>query len=95
MTEKNSRAAGLIRLHQVLWYAIFIFFLIVCVMYPFNPDLSARISFWGVLLIVVGTVARIIVLSELFRRSRRTGLWLLCGLLLLVMIGTIFLKYLD
>lgn len=95
MTNERLSTAGLIRLHRVLWYSIFVCFLAVCVLWPFNPELAVRISFWGVILIVVGTVVRIVVLSELFRRARRFGLWSLCAVLLLVMVGTIFLKYLD
>ncbi len=94
MTPDRFETGGLIRLHQILWYGIFVFFLVVCLLYPFNPDLAARISFWGVIAIVIGTVARILVLSEIFRRARRFGLWSLCGVLLLVLVGTIFLKYL-
>jgi len=95
MTGRRIPTGGLIRLHQILWYTIFVFFLAVCALYPFDSDLSARIAFWGVILIVAGTVVRIVVLSELFRRARRPGLWALCGVLLVVLIGTIFLKYLD
>ena len=93
MTQERFQTGGLIRLHQILWYGIFVFFLAVCMVYPFDPNLAAQVTFWGVVLIVVGTVVRIVVLSELFRRSRRYGLWSLCGVLLLVLIGTIFLKY--
>jgi len=93
MTREKFQTDGLIRLHQILWYGIFVFFLAVCIVYPIDPDLAARASFWGVILIVIGTVVRILVLSELFRRSRRYDLWSLCGVLLIVLIGTIFLKY--
>ncbi len=95
MTTRQFQTGGLIRLQQILWYGIFVFFLAVSVIYLLDPQLAAQISFWGVVLIVLGTVARILVLSELFRRARCYGLWSLCGVLLLVLIGTIFLKYLD
>jgi hypothetical protein len=95
MNRERFQSGGLIRLHQVLWYAIFVFFFIVCLVYAFDSELSARIAFWGVILIIAGTVARVIVLSELFRRSHRYGLWSLCGVLLLVLIGTILLRFVD
>ena len=93
MTPEKFQTRSLVRLHQLLWYGIFVFFLAVCIVYPFDPDLAAGITFWGVILVVVGTVVRIVVLSEMFRRARRLGLWSLCGVLLLVLIGTIFLRY--
>ena len=95
MTPAKIPTAGLIRLQQILWYSVFALFLVICVLYPFDLQLSAQIAFWGVILIVVGTAVRIIFLSELFRRAGRTGLWTLCGILLLVLIGTILLKYLN
>ena len=94
MTENKFQTGGLIRLHQILWYGVFIWFLAVCILYPFNSELATKLSFWGVMLIVAGTVVRVVVLSEVFRRARRTGLYALCGVLLLVLAGTIFLRYL-
>jgi hypothetical protein len=78
---------------RVTWYLLFGWFVIACAMYPFNRELGADISFWGVLMVVAATFLRIGHLSEMYRRSGRKALWLLTWALVLVLIATVVAAY--
>ena len=85
--------SGLLRLHKAFWYLVMAWFAVVCVFFPINADLATEFAFWGVVFVLLMNVARLLFLTELFRRAgQRRYVWL--GLLLLfVLCATILYKY--
>ncbi len=95
MTDTELKCDGLTRFQIGLWYAVLAWFGLVCLVHLFDAALARAISFWGVGFVVVMTVARIVYLSELFRRAGRRGSWLLTYVLILVLALTLLLEYLT
>ena len=94
MNRPAIPTTGLFRFQRIFWYAVLIWFAAVCVAFPLHPEPAADISYWGVIFVLIMTGVRIVFLTELFRRARRTRFMLLGWLLLAVLALTVLYKFL-
>ena len=93
MSTPTIPTGGLLRLHKAFWYAVMAWFAVVSILFPLRAELATEVAFWGVVFVLLMNVARLLFLTELFRRAgQRRYVWL--GLLLLaVLCATILYKY--
>jgi len=90
--ENGFSIRPLIVLHGVLWYLFLCWFLLVTVLCLTGERVAGELAYWGIILILAGTAARLFLTAELFRRSALYRYWLLSYMVLLILLSTIILK---
>lgn len=81
MTAPESNRKILVRLHTGLFYFLIVWFLSVSVIFIFEADLARELSYWGIILVIAGTIVRLLTMAAQFFKLRQTRYWLLCGLI--------------
>ena len=92
MKERYFHASLLAAIQTVAWYVFLAYFTIVTVLYMLRIPLANHLAAWGIILILIGTSIEIVVMAEQFRLARFYRYWLLCYTLILVLLGTVWLK---
>ncbi len=93
MRENRLSARPLIVLQRALRYLFFIWFLIVTALSLTGNTVATELAFWGIIIVLVGTITRLLLTAELFRRSALYRHWLLSYILLVILLSTVILKY--
>lgn len=92
MRERYFHVSTLVRLQAVSWYLFALWFGAVTIMFCAEWPAAADLAFWGVVMILAVVAVIVVLIAELFRRSRLYRYWLLAYMLLVILLSTVVLK---
>jgi hypothetical protein len=90
--ERYFRIKVLTRLQSIAWYVFLSLFLSATALFFFESPAANRVAYWGLVVILGFTLAKIIILGEQFRAARLYRFWLLSYLLVVILLSTALLK---
>ncbi|HUV29789.1 MAG TPA: hypothetical protein VMY05_01670 [Acidobacteriota bacterium] len=91
MKDRVLDLGVLVVVQRVMWYLFLVWFLTTTLLSVLGWPISADLSRWGIIIVLLATLTRLIVLSEMFRRSAFYRYWLLCFMLAALLLSTIVL----
>lgn len=94
MKEKYFNILTILKIQRFSWYFALGYFAVVSVMYFANSAQVVVFSRLGVIYLLAMTILKLFVLAEQFRSVRLYRFWLLSYALVLILISTVFLRYL-
>ncbi len=83
----------LINFQKWFWRFIFIYFVITTLVLTFNRTLADEITFWGIILLLLGTLIKLIIFIINFQKIKLYRFSLLSYLLIFILASTVILKY--
>ena len=84
----------LVRLQRYTWLFFVGYFVLVGILSFFNVNVATTLTFWGIILLLVVTIMKLIVIAEQFRIARLYRFKTLSYLLILVLLLIVVFKYL-
>ena len=93
MTETNFQTAALIRLQRFSWYFALAYFGLVAFMVAVGFEGAVEFARYGVIYVLLVTVAKLFIMAHQFRKVRMNRLVILCYALVLILGSTILLRY--
>lgn len=92
MRERYFQVSTLVRLQALSWYLFGLWFGAATIMFCVELPLAADLAFWGVITVLAVVAVIVVLIAELFRRSRLYRYWLLSYMLLVILLSTVILK---
>lgn len=92
LPQPNMRP--LILVQRTLWYVILVWFAAATLFSFLGLHLGKELAFLGIILVLAATLARLIFLSEFFRRAALFRNWLLTFLLAMILFTAVLVKFL-
>ncbi|MEA1981436.1 MAG: hypothetical protein U9N54_10740 [candidate division Zixibacteria bacterium] len=83
----------LIKFQRWFWRITFIYFLINTLILTFNSTLAGEITFWGIILLLLGTLIKLIIFIINFQKIKQYRFSILSYLLIFILASTVILKY--
>jgi hypothetical protein len=80
------------RLQRLSWFLFLVLFLSAAVLSAWGYDAAERVAFWGVVVILTLTVAKLLLLAEQFRTARLYRCSLLSYLLVFILISLLMMR---
>ncbi len=93
MNSEQPDLGMLVKLQSTLWYIFIIYYSAVTAIYFFDSSLAESLTYIGIMAIIGATLLRVIALSETFRRSNHPKYMMLSYLLFVIMLSSIFIKF--
>lgn len=93
MNNSGFNTGLLIRLQRLARNLFLVYFAAVILASYLGLGLSSQMAVWGIVLILVATVAKLLVMAEQFRMIGIVRIWMLGYALLLVLLSTVILEY--
>ncbi|MCK4573088.1 MAG: hypothetical protein KAU36_01900 [candidate division Zixibacteria bacterium] len=93
MSRQNFETATLIKLQQVSWYLALAWFGLIAVMIFAGVEGAVLFAKYGVVYVLVVTVAKLFIMAHEFRKVKMTRFFILCCVLVVVLLSTILLRY--
>lgn len=93
MNNSGFNTGLLIRLQRLARNLFLVYFAAVILASYLGLGLSSQMAVWGIVLILVATVAKLLVMAEQFRKIGIVRIWMLGYALLLVLLSTVILEY--
>jgi hypothetical protein len=94
VTEPKGRLATLVTFDHWSWVFFIVWFGAVTVLTATNSPISQRAAYWGIVLVIINNFARLLLLSDHFRITRKMNYWRLSLVLVVILLGSIVLQYL-
>ncbi|UCD64310.1 MAG: hypothetical protein JSW34_02400 [Candidatus Zixiibacteriota bacterium] len=94
MREKIFKVDTLIRLQQVIWYIILMYFAALAALFMLDFEGVLELAGYGIIFIIATTALRLVVMAEEFRKSGLRRFWALSYLLILILAGIVIGDYL-
>ncbi len=94
MTEKYFEVGILIKIQQITWYLVMVYFATIFVLFMLDFEGAFELARYGIIIIIGATVIKLVVMAEQFRIARLRRFWLLSYLLVLILIAVALLRYL-
>ncbi|UCE25705.1 MAG: hypothetical protein JSU74_06585 [Candidatus Zixiibacteriota bacterium] len=94
MKERYFEVDMLIRIQQITWYLVMVYFAAIYVLFMLDFEGAFELARYGIILILGATVLKLVVLAERFRIARLRRFWLLSYLLVLILAAVAVLRYL-
>lgn len=93
MNNSGFNTGLLIRLQRLARNLFLVYFAAVILASYLGLGLSSQMAVWGIVLILVATVAKLLVMAEQFRMIGIVRIWMLGYALLVVLLSTVILEY--
>ncbi|MEW6050660.1 MAG: hypothetical protein AB1644_06315 [Candidatus Zixiibacteriota bacterium] len=77
----TSTSPLLVRVDRLSWYFFAGWFLLASLLLLVRPEWAHSLAFWGIILILINTLLRIVLLAVHFRAAHKQVMYLLCWLL--------------
>ena len=94
MNDKKYSLEVLIKLQRYSWYFVLCYFATASLVYLFQIPIPFAIGFYGVLIVLLITLIKIIVIAEKFRKIHLIRFMILSYSLIVILIITIIIRLL-
>ena len=93
MNDEPYQISRLIGLQRMAWYFFFGYFLVAAGLWGLGAGIADQVTFWGVVLLLVLTLSKLVLIAEQFRVAQMRRFQMLSYILALLLLSTILLKY--
>jgi hypothetical protein len=94
MTEPKGRLATLVTFDHWSWVFFIVWFGAVTLLTAIKSPISKPAAYWGIVLVIINNFARLLLLCDHFRVTRKTNYWRMSLVLVIILLGSIVLQYL-
>jgi len=85
MKEKMFNTDMLIKLQQVVWYLVLVYFAVISALFMLDFQGVFKLAGYGIIFIIATTALKLVVMAEQFRKAGLRRFWGLAYLLILIL----------
>lgn len=85
MRERMFNTDLLIKLQQVVWYAVLVYFAVLSALFMLEFEGVFNLAAYGIIFIIVTTGLKLVIMAEQFRKAGRRKFWALAYFLVVIL----------